>query len=90
MASVGVEFSYGDMFQSPYSFKNDYKNDYSQDFSTDFGGNADGVVEANAKTSPSETQLGTDQDPEEIPSWTEFTENTTFHGIKYIFQSAVK
>lgn len=26
-----------------------------------------------------------DEDAEEIITWTEFTQNTTFHGLKYIF-----
>ena len=89
-------FNYGDVdiFRSPYTFKHNFDNDYSQDFITDYGYN-DTTKLCKEKSEQADRQEETSKEErngeeEEIPSWTEFTENTTFHGIKYIFQSGFR
>ena len=96
-------FRYGDIdiFRSPYTFKNDYTTDFSQDFGTEFGGTTRDAIKTNdkdtqqlvnEKTEDNNAGASTvgDENTEEIPSWSEFTENTTFHGIKYVFQTGFK
>ena len=80
------------LFKSPFSFENtNYENDYSIDFTTDFGDNnaAEKLPEKQSSSDPKKPTNPTANptEEEEIPSWVDFSENTTFHGIRYIFQS---
>ena len=81
-----------DIYRSPYSFSQDtttdYTNDYTNDYSLSYGDSAKPSVENKdiLKDPLEEKPI----EAEDLPTWSEFTENTTFHGIKYVFQRGFK
>ena len=87
-----------DLFRSPYSVSEPntyadtkdcrlvYKNNYATVYNSKFGDSDE--PSADNKDTP----IKDEKEPlaEDLITWSEFTENTTFHGIKYVFQPSFK